>query len=116
LAGPPPPRPKNRLPVFMVPGQPTGELIGPPVAFSSFNAKLPLVMVGGDLGWRRPAPNDPLALLAGGASPRKGREVVLEVAAAQLGPKAPDPLAPGERFTLPSGVTVEIVQDAAAPM
>lgn len=116
LAGPPPPRPRNRLPVYVLPGQEQGELIGPPVAFTSFNSRLPVVMVGGDLGWRRPAPNDPLALLAGGISPRKSREVVLEVAAAQLGPKALDPLTPSERFTLPSGVTVEIVQDAAAPM
>ncbi len=116
LAGPAPPRAKNRLPVFVVPGQDQHELIGPPAAFSSFNAKLPLVMVGGELGWRRPSPNDPLALLGAGSSARKSREAVLEVAAAQLGPKAPDPLAPSERFTLPSGVTVEIVQDTSAAM
>ncbi|MEZ4301364.1 MAG: transglycosylase SLT domain-containing protein [Polyangiaceae bacterium] len=116
LAGPVPARPKNRLPVFVIPGPDQTELIGPPVAFSSFNAKLPVVAAFGELGWRRPAPNDPMSLLLGGSSPRKSREVVLDVAAAQLGPKPLDPLVPADRFTLPSGVTVEIVQQPSAAM
>lgn len=116
LAGPAPARARNRLPIFSVPGPVQDELIGPPVAFGSFNAKLPLVMVGGELGWRRPSQNDPLSLIGAGSSARKSREVVLEVAAAQLGPQAPEPLAPSERFTLPSGVNVEIVKDTAAAM
>jgi len=117
LAGPAPRRPRNLLPAFVVPGQEQGELIGPALALAAVNTKLPLVMVGGDLGWRRPAPNDPMSIFAGGhvgQSPRKGREVVLEVAAAALGPKALDPLAPSDRFTLPSGVTVELVQEPQA--
>ncbi|MBK8255441.1 MAG: transglycosylase SLT domain-containing protein [Polyangiaceae bacterium] len=116
LAGPMPSRPKNRLPPFVVPGGDQTELIGPPMAFAAFNHKLPVVTVGGDLGWRRPSPNDALSLLVGGTSPRKGREVVLDVAAAQLGPKMLEPLAPGEKFTLPSGVTVEVVSEPSAAM
>jgi membrane-bound lytic murein transglycosylase D len=115
LAGAAPARPRNRLPVFVVPGQERGELIGPSLAtLAGFNTKLPVVMVGGDLGWRRPAPNDPMSLFAGGPSARKSREVVLDVAAAALGPKTLDPLAPSDRFTLPSGVTVEIVREPSA--
>lgn len=116
LAGPAPARRKNRLPIFAVPGQDVNDLIGPPMAFSTFDSKLPLVMVGGELGWRRPGQKDPLSFLTAGSSLRKSREVVLEVAAQHLGPKALDPLAPTERFTLPSGVTVEIVEDASAAM
>ena len=119
LAGPQPARPRNRLPVFAVPGQDASELIGPAMAFGTFSAKLPVVMVGGDIGWRRPASTDALAILTGGAgvrAPAKGREVVLDVAAAALGPKAPEPLAASDRFTLPSGVTVEIVQQPSAAL
>ncbi len=116
LAGPAPQRPRNHLPVFVVPGQ-ERELIGPAAAvFASVNVKLPKLAGTspfGEIGWRRPGPEDPLAML-GGASPRKSREVVLDVAAAALGPKTLDPLAPADRFTLPSGVTVEIVQQPSA--
>jgi soluble lytic murein transglycosylase-like protein len=114
LAGPPPARPRNHLPPFVVPGQEAHELIGPQMVFASFNTKLPRFTVGSDLGWRAPSADDPLALLGGAPSPRKGREVVLDAAAAALGPKALEPLAPSDRFTLPSGVTVEIVEEPSA--
>ena len=118
LAGPQPARPRNRLPVFMVPGQDASELIGPQVAFATFNAKLPVVAVGHDIGWRRPAGNDAFSILTGSGmrAPAKGREVVLEVAAAALGPKVLEPLAPSDRFVLPSGVTVEVVQEKSAAL
>ena len=119
LAGPQPAKPRNRLPVFMVPGQEAGDLIGPQMVFASFNAKLPVVAVGSDIGWRRPAASDAFSILTGGAgarAPAKGREVVLDVAAAALGPKVLEPLAASDRFTLPSGVTVEIVQQPSAAL
>ncbi len=116
LDGPQASRPRNHLPQFVVPGQ-ERELIGPPAVFAAVNVKLPklpAVSPFGEIGWRRPGGEDPLTLLGGAASPRKSREVVLDVAAAALGPKALDPLAPADRFTLPSGVTVEIVQQPSA--
>jgi membrane-bound lytic murein transglycosylase D len=115
LAGPPPPRAKNRLPVFAVPGQELRGLIGPSMPLAGVNTKLPVVMLGSDLGWKGAGLNDPLSLLNGGPAPRR-KEAVLEVAAAHLGPKALDPLAPSDRFVLPSGVTVEIVEQPSAAL
>ncbi|MFO0590254.1 MAG: transglycosylase SLT domain-containing protein [Polyangiaceae bacterium] len=117
LAGPAAARPHNHLPAFVVPGQVRGELEGPSPMFAALNVKLPRPTGGspfGEIGWRRPGGEDSLALLNGGASPRKSREVVLDVAAEVLGPKALSPLAPADSFVLPSGVTVEIVQQPSA--
>lgn len=110
----------NRLPEFSVPGDGPGLLPVGLTSMSALGTKLPLVMVGGGLGWQRPGSNDPLGVTSYSDRPSagiKGRELAIEKQLGFLDPaRASSPLAdPFERFALTSGVSVLLRQDAAAP-
>jgi len=123
--GPLPPRPaplgKNRLPAFVVPGQGPSSLsmtnLGP------LGAKLPYLVVGGDVGWQGTRPDDPLAIFAAeerrttAASAKGVGGAALEK---QLGfipapTKLEPPPDPFKKSVLPSGVLLRVREDPSAP-
>ncbi|WP_434048232.1 MULTISPECIES: transglycosylase SLT domain-containing protein [Sorangium] len=126
-----PPRPlslgRNRLPLFTPPGQAPAPmpLLGNPEALE---AKLPVVMIGGGVGWRPAAEDDPLGVRSGrlvAASPfdgadgpgargaLKGREAEIEKQIALLAGAGREQV---QRFRLPSGIAVDLRDDPAAPL
>lgn len=110
----------NRLPDFILPGSEAPSLLPTSLAsISAYRSKLPLVTVGGGLGWQRPYEGDPLGVFRGEApspSGLKGREKAIDKQLGFLaGGKAalgPDPF---EHFTLPSGIGVDLKRDPSAP-
>ncbi|EYF00580.1 transglycosylase SLT domain-containing protein [Chondromyces apiculatus] len=102
---------RNRLPAFFPPGQlPSAmPLFGDP---RGAEARLPVMVVGGGVGWQRNFEEDPLGILSG-RPPRpsrlKGREALIEKQI--LGALGEERL---PRLWLPGGVAVEIRRDAAA--
>ncbi|WP_437948256.1 transglycosylase SLT domain-containing protein [Sorangium sp. So ce296] len=126
-----PPRPvslgRNRLPLFTPPGQAPAPmpLLGNPEALE---AKLPIVMIGGDVGFRPAFEDDPLGLRSGRLAPAspfdalegpgarralKGREAAIEK---QIGLLAGLGLEQVQRFRLPNGIAVDLREDPAAPL
>ncbi|WP_438020893.1 transglycosylase SLT domain-containing protein [Sorangium sp. So ce315] len=126
-----PPRPlslgRNRLPLFTPPGQAPAPmpLLGNPAALE---AKLPVVMIGGGVGFRPSFEDDPLGVRSGrlfAASPfdgegapgargaLKGREAEIEKQIALLAGAGREQV---QRFRLPSGVAVDLREDPAAPL
>ncbi|HTN87122.1 MAG TPA: lytic transglycosylase domain-containing protein, partial [Sorangium sp.] len=128
-----PPRPvslgRNRLPLFTPPGQAPAPmpLLGNPEALE---AKLPIVMIGGGVGWRPAFEDDPLGIRSGrlvGASPfdgvdgadlatrraRKGREAEIEKQISLLAGLGREQV---QRFRLPNGIAVDLREDPAAPL
>ncbi|AUX32706.1 MULTISPECIES: transglycosylase SLT domain-containing protein [Sorangium] len=126
-----PPRPvslgRNRLPLFTPPGQAPAPmpLLGNPEALE---AKLPIVMIGGGVGFRPAFEDDPLGLRSGRLAPAspfdavegpgarralKGREAAIEK---QIGLLAGLGLEQVQRFRLPNGIAVDLREDPAAPL
>jgi len=120
-----PPRPspigKNRLPEFNLPGQGPASLsmatLGP------LGAKLPFMVVGGDVGWQR-RPDDPLAAFAGSSGQSQAASAKGLGGAAlekQLGfipspsAKLEPPPDPFKKFVLPNGVVMRVRSDPSAP-
>ena len=106
---------KNRLPAFAVPGQTLAPmpLLGSALAV---DAKLPVLIVGGNVGWRHPFDADPLGILGGRVIPAshlKGREAAIEKQLAFLDAPQAERV---QRFWLPSGVAVELRRDPSAPL
>ncbi|WP_437594084.1 transglycosylase SLT domain-containing protein [Sorangium sp. So ce1000] len=132
LGGPSlPPRPvslgRNRLPLFTPPGQAPAPmpLLGNPAALE---ARLPIVMIGGGVGFRPAFEEDPLGIRSGrivptspfddveGPSARralKGREAAIEKQIALLTGLGQEQV---QRFRLPSGIAVDLREDPAAPL
>jgi predicted Zn-dependent peptidase/soluble lytic murein transglycosylase-like protein len=110
----------NRIPEFALPGEAPSLLPTNMAGVSALGAKLPVVMVGGGLGWQRPYEGDPLGVFGGAgavAAGAKGREPAIEKQLGFLGARrsaaaAPDPF---ERFTLTNGIAVDLRQDPSAP-
>ncbi|WP_437663895.1 transglycosylase SLT domain-containing protein [Sorangium sp. So ce1182] len=128
-----PPRPvslgRNRLPLFTPPGQAPAPmpLLGNPEALE---AKLPIVMIGGGVGWRPAFEDDPLGVRSGrliAASPfdgvdgadlaarraLKGREAEIEKQISLLAGLGREQV---QRFRLPNGISVDLREDPAAPL
>ncbi|WP_437517234.1 transglycosylase SLT domain-containing protein [Sorangium sp. So ce1099] len=128
-----PPRPvslgRNRLPLFTPPGQAPAPmpLLGNPEALE---AKLPIVMIGGGVGWRPAFEDDPLGIRSGrlvASSPFDGGDVVDGVARRALKGREAEiekqiSLLAGlgreqvQRFRLPNGISVDLREDPAAPL
>ncbi|XYI03390.1 transglycosylase SLT domain-containing protein [Sorangium sp. So ce1128] len=125
-----PPRPlslgRNRLPLFTPPGQAPAPmpLLGNPEALE---AKLPIVMIGGGVGFRPAFEDDPLGIRSGrivAASPfdgvdlaarraLKGREAEIEKQISLLAGLGREHV---QRFRLPNGISVDLREDPAAPL
>jgi predicted Zn-dependent peptidase len=123
-----PPRPfplgPNRLPEFGLPGSDNsgGRTTGVGMAaLTALGAKLPVVMVGGDVGWQAKEGQAQTGLGTLGGTPAhgsaiKGRDAAIEkhlgfLSAPQAIPQSPDPF---ERLVLPNGITVQLRDDPAA--
>jgi predicted Zn-dependent peptidase len=125
-----PPRPsplgRNRLPEFVPPGGLPVAVGGGMLGFGGpVGAKLPLMMVGGGVGWQRPGAEDPFAALVAsqgqGASQQAAAKAIggsaLEkslgfIPPAQKLDALPDPF---QRFVLANGIVVKVRPDPAAP-
>ena len=114
-----PPRPavlgRNRLPAFMPPGQlPVAmPVIGDPLALQT---RLPVVLVGGGVGWQRGVLQDPLGIMSGRPLPSarvKGREAALAKQLAFLDHLGEERV---QRLGLPGGIAAEIRRDPSAPL
>ncbi|HVY45606.1 MAG TPA: lytic transglycosylase domain-containing protein, partial [Minicystis sp.] len=113
-----PPRPhqlgSNRLPVIGGVAGPS-EPRGPAALFanlSTFDAKLPMVLVGAGAGWREPS--DPLGVFAGGGAVRgaKARDLALEKELGFL--REPSRFDDLPAATLPGGVVLRMRKDPGA--
>ncbi|AKT40450.1 transglycosylase SLT domain-containing protein [Chondromyces crocatus] len=103
---------RNRLPAFFPPGQlPSAmPLLGDA---RGTQARLPVMLVGGGVGWQRNFEEDPLGILSGRLPRRgrlKGREAQIEK---QLLAGLGEERLP--RLWLPGGIAVEIRRDPSAP-
>ncbi|UQA56572.1 transglycosylase SLT domain-containing protein [Polyangium aurulentum] len=123
-----PPRPaplgRNRLPEFVPPGGPVA--IGSVAGFGpTVGAKLPVMMIGGGVGWQRPGAEDPFTALVAaqtqGASQQAAAKAAggtaLEKSLGFIPPaqKLEPPPDPFQRFVLANGIVVKVRPDPAAP-